>query len=157
MFSNDYIMRIIQQFIQALLAIIRARKADNHEQAWQLIQAASRRYLDTEILILLKYSPEQLLEHFKNDGYLDTEKCIFCAELFYELALSSESMNFKEAAERLKTHCLYLFVTAIPDNRAFQDNEYYLKVNSLIEELNGRVSEPLLKKIAHFQDFMKSK
>ena len=57
---------MIEQFIQAIVAIVKARKAGNYEEAFHQIQNASQRYLQADIRTLLNKTPEQLLEHFKS-------------------------------------------------------------------------------------------
>lgn len=59
---NSDIIRIIEQFIQAIVAIVSARRAGNYEEAFHQIQNASQRYLNTNISLFLNKTPEQLLE-----------------------------------------------------------------------------------------------
>src|ERR1700677_3899987 len=101
--NRDYIIRIIEQFIQAIVAIVTARKAGNYEQAFHQIQNASQRYLKTDITALLNMTPVQLLAHFKVGAkYLDTEQCLICADLIYEIAMICEAKQSEDACARSK-------------------------------------------------------
>jgi hypothetical protein len=62
--NSDYIIRIIEQFIQAIVAIVKARKAGNYEEAYHQIQNVSQRYLHTYISAFLNKTPAQYLKHF---------------------------------------------------------------------------------------------
>lgn len=136
--QNDYIMRIIEQFIQAIIAIVQRRKSGNYKEALELIQKASRYYLKTGIDMLLAYSPEQIVDHFKDsETYFDAERCILCADLLYELALINEALQQKEAATGLKATCLHLYQIAIPKEQRFQVPEYLEKISVLTNELEN--------------------
>ena len=136
--QRDYILRIIEQFIQALAAIIKSRRSGNYEEAFTLIQNAARYYLDRDINELLACSPDQLLEHFADDRQrIDTEKCMICSDLLHELASICVAKGHVEASLRLKVMCLNLYLTAIPKDKQFQYQQYYKHVDTIIEELEG--------------------
>jgi hypothetical protein len=135
--QNDYIMRIIEQFIQALLSIMQRRKAEDYKEARVLIQTTGRYLLRMDVNLLLLYDFDQILDHFKDfSDRLETQKCILGADLFYELALIEEAENNLAAALRLKTLCLHLYTIALPKEKQFQEARYFDKVAILIEELN---------------------
>jgi hypothetical protein len=129
----DNLTRKIEQFIQALVAIVLRRKEGNTKEAVELIQTASRFYLNTELSTLLSFTPEQMTAHFKTTANsLDTHKCVMCADLLYELALISEEQNQKEAARHLKACCLHLYRSAGPLDKPYEE-----KMNSLAAELES--------------------
>jgi hypothetical protein len=154
--NRDYIMRIIEQFVQALLAIIKARKAKNYEEAFHQIQHASQRYLHTDIVIFLKMSPEHLWEHFKDDSkYSDVEQCIICAELLYETALIFESKQCLDLSIHSKLLSLYLYLNVIPVDKQFQTQSYIDKVNELRIDLESEViPETVTKSFLTYQRFL---
>lgn len=137
--NSDYIMRMIEQFVRALAAIIRSRKAENYEEAVILIQNASQLYLNADILTLMKYSPDQLLNHFKSsDKDIDAERCLICAGLLYELALITEASQNVDASLHLKILSLNLYVNVIILEKQFRIPEYFNKVNGLIDALKDQ-------------------
>src|ERR1700722_9607567 len=116
--QKDYIMRAVEHFVQLLVSIIAKRKAGKYEEALEQIQTASRFYLKTDLSLLIYCSPDQLLNHFRRySGELDVEQCVLCADLLNELALLREAQNNSEEALRIKVLCLYLYVTAIPQDK----------------------------------------
>lgn len=137
--QSDYIMRIVEQFVKVLLSIMTARKAGNQEEAQKQIQMASRFYLKTDIDLLTLYSHEQLIGYFTDfEGRLDTERCVFCADLFYELALLHEARQETNDALRLKMVCLHLYSIAIPQDKQFQTPAYFEITRVLAESLKGQ-------------------
>lgn len=153
--NSDYIIRIIEQFIQAIVAIVTARKAGNYEQAFHQIQIASQRYLKTDITALLNKTPDQLLEHFKVGAkYLDTEQCVICADLIYEIALICESKQNEDTFTHSKMLCLNLYLNAIPKERQFQTRSYIERVRDLIKDLESKtLPKSMEESILAFQNF----
>lgn len=154
--NRDYIMRIIEQFVQALLMIIKARKAENYEEAFHRIKNASQRYLYTDIGAFLKMTPEQLWEHFKDGGkYSDLEQCIICAELLYETALILESRQYESLSLQSKILSLYLYLNVIPVEKQFQTQSYMDKVDELRVGFEGKVvPEIVTKSLLIYQGFL---
>lgn len=152
--NSDYIIRIIEQFIQAIVAIVTARKAGNYEQAFRQIQNASQRYLKTDIKTLLNKTPDQLLEHFKvGSKYLDTEQCVICADLIYEIALICDSKQSEDVSIHSKMLCLNLYLNAVPKEKQFQTQAYIERVKDLIKDLEDKtLSKSMEASILAFQN-----
>src|ERR1700722_12766551 len=154
--QNDYIMRIIQQFVQAILAIMRRRKAGEYKEAREQIRTAARYFLRTDINLLLLYNDEGILDHFKDSGNcLEFEKCVLGADLFYELALIEEAEKQPAAALRLKMLCLYLYTIAVPKKQQFQKPHYFEKISALIKELKDQpLSEEAMISLHSYENFL---
>ncbi len=153
--AKDYVLNMIEQFVLTLAAIARTRKAAYYEQALEQLQQTSQKYLNTDILKFLEYTPDELLNHFK-DGYnnLDTERCFYCAELLYELAMICEEKNNPEGAFRLKRMSLNLFAAAIPKDNQLQTQESLLKVDSIMNEMDDQnFSEIVLENVVNYRKF----
>lgn len=154
--QKDYIMRIVEQFVQALLAIMRRRKAGEYKEAREQVRTTARYLLRTDIDLLLLYDPDQILDHFKDfSDRLETEKCILGADLFHELALIEEAEKQPAAALRLKMLCLHLYTTALPKEQQFQEPQYFEKVATLIEELKDHpLSEKIQLSLRSYEEFI---
>lgn len=153
---NDYIMKIVEQFVQALLTITQRRKAHDYQEARQLVRTTGRSLLRMDIDILLLLTDDQILDQFKDfAGQLETQRCVFGADLFYELALIEEAELRTHAAKRLKTLSLYLYTHAIPKEPQFQQTAYYEKISALIEELEGSpLSDEALVNLENYTQFI---
>ncbi len=156
MMQKDYIMRIIEQFVQAILAIMRRRKDGEYKEAREQVRTAARYLLRMDIDLLLLFNNDHVLDHFKDfANRLDTEKCVLGADLFQELALIEEAEHQMNIAERLKVLCLYLYTTALPRERQFQKPEYFAKVAALIKELKDQsLSEEVQASVRSYEDFV---
>lgn len=154
--QQDYIMRIIEQFVQSITAIMRRRKAGEYKVAREQVRTAARYLLRTDIDLLLLFTDEYILDHFKDfTNCLETEKCVLGADLFHELALIEEVENQVANALRLKTLCLYLYTIALPKEQQFQKTEYFEKVADLIKELKDQqLSEKALKSLYCYEEFV---
>ena len=130
MFQRDYVMRIIQQFVQALLAVANLRREKKYEEAEVKLAAASRFYLKLEPELLLMGDTEWLLDHFTGvDGFLEAERCLMAADLLYE---QSCILRDKGApASQIEQRCLTLYEAALPYSEAFQTEERLKKIGAL--------------------------
>jgi hypothetical protein len=151
MFSNDYLMKMIAQFIRALSEIIRYRKEKNYEEALVHIKATSLRCLGTDIENLLKYSPDEIVNYFKGDA----EKNIMAAELIHELAHICDANEVHAESTHLKKLSLSLYMEAIPNDKQFQTEEYKKKATDLIHLLNNDLSSQNQNSLNRFKTFMK--
>ena len=156
---QDYIMRIIEQFVQALLAIMRRRKNGEYKEARKQVRIAARYLLRTDLKLLLLYGNDQILDHFKDlADRFETEKCVLGADLFHELALIEEAEKNQEAALRLKALCLHLYTTALPKEQQFQGPEYFEKVSALLEQLKEQsLSNEARQSLYFYEQFIKVK
>lgn len=136
--NKDYIMRMIEQFVQALVAIVTARKAENYEQAFHQIQNASLRFLKADIAALLNKTPDELIEYFTVGSTCDSEQSVICADLIYETALICESTQSDNVSIHFKMLSLNLYLNAIPLDKQFQTPFYMERVKNLVIDLKGK-------------------
>ena len=155
--QNDYIMRIIEQFVQALMAIAKNRKEGNYKEATEAVKTASRHYLRTDMDILfLTHTPDQVVDYFKDfTDYLDTERCVLFADLLCELALIHEAERKLEDSVRFRRIALHLYAIGIPKEVTFQSPQYFEKVAALIGELKEQIfSEKVLEGLRCYEAFL---
>lgn len=154
--QKDYIMRIVEQFVQAILAIMRHRKNGEYKEARKQVQTAARYLLKIDIDLLLLFNNDYILDHFKDfTNRLDTEKCVSGADLFHELALIEEAEHQMAIAQRLKILCLYLYTIALPKELQFQKPENLAKVAALIKQLKDQpLSEEVQASVHSYEEFV---
>lgn len=155
-FPSDYIMKIIEQFVQAIIRIIKLRKSGHHKEAIAQIQTASRFFLRADLHTLIYCSPDKILDQFRDlSGEINTQKCVLCADLLYELALVNEASQINADPVHLKTLCLNLYCFAIPKEEQFQTETYFAKVTNLISQLEDhRLSESIMANLRGYQQFL---
>lgn len=156
--QQDYIMRIVEQLVQAILAIMQRRKAGEYKEAREQVKTAVRYLLRTDLDLLLLYDNERILDHFKDlADRLETEKCVLGADLFYELALIEEAEQQSASAIRLKELCLYLYAIGLPKESQFQEPQHFEKISALIKGLrNQQLSEKAIENLHSFENFIES-
>jgi hypothetical protein len=152
---SDYIMRMVLQYIKALLAVMKSRKAEQYDEAYVQILQTSELYLGDNIDRLVVLSPNELLNYFKTaDDLFDSQRSVMCADLFYELAIICKAKGAVEAAVKIEKSALYLYTKAIPKETQFQDEERFSKIAELIENLKQQdLSVELKASIAEYNKF----
>ncbi|MBX9924597.1 MAG: hypothetical protein K2Y01_10855 [Rhabdochlamydiaceae bacterium] len=100
--QNDFIMRIIEQFVQVIQTIARRRQEGKYQEALQLIDQTCRSFLRTPLHILPFCDPEEILET------LDREHYALVEDLLQELLLIKEATQQQEGVQQIKTLCALL-------------------------------------------------
>lgn len=141
--QKDYILRMIEQFIEVLTSIIKSRSSGNPGKALEQICAASQFYLNSDISVFLHYTPDQLLAHFKvGSNQFDAESALICAELLFELAMITEGQTdeqeaFRPKALHLKKMALELYLKALSTDPEIPRADYLKKIANLKDELSA--------------------
>lgn len=145
---QDYIMRMIEQFVQAIASVMLRRKAGEYHAARKEAQTALRYFLKINTDLLFVYDSSQILNFLKDfSDSIEPEKCVVTADLFYELALVEEAEKNLEMAIHLKKTALHLYVEGILASPKFQTKDYLLKTKTLLENLkNTSLSEEIISK-----------
>lgn len=154
--QQDYIMRIVEQFAEMIASIFKKRKSGQVKEARELIRSASRHFLRVDLDFLFLYSPDQILDHFKDfSEQLDTERAVQCADLLHELALIEEAENNIAASTHLKILSLHLYTAALPFEKQFQIPSYFDKVSILIDELKDQALSPKIEaSLQSYKEFL---
>lgn len=160
--QKDYIMRMIEQFFDALAKIVHSRLHSNIDKAWEQIQVASQKYLNSDITYFLQLTPSQLLAFFKTGSSLDAEKAIVCADLLLEVcALCKQGIdNSKDDLKlaQIKVLALNLYASAIPEDDFFQGVEYFKKVETLVAELEfSSLQDDVKSNLSTYQNGIRTK
>jgi hypothetical protein len=84
MFTEDYLMRIINQAVAALLRIIGLKKSGDYPEAQQAIDQALEQLLGLRADMVKQLADKSLLEALTQHGQLDIERLALIADLFKE-------------------------------------------------------------------------
>ena len=114
MLTEDYIMRMINMAIAALLQAIGLRKAGEYTQAIVTIDQALEQLTGLRADLLLRLDDRALLNSLSIQGELDQERAILVADLCSEQSEVYLAQNRPEAAclSRVRALTLYLEATA---------------------------------------------
>lgn len=92
----DYIMRVIEQFVQVIQSIAKHRQEGKHQEAFQLIDQTCRNFLRTPLHVLPFCDPLEIIESLDREYYAAVE------DLLQELLLVKESSQQSEGIEQIR-------------------------------------------------------
>jgi tetratricopeptide (TPR) repeat protein len=84
MFTEDYILRIINQAVRAFLKIAGLKKDGDYQEAQQVIDQALEQLLGMRAEIIKQMDDESLLRALTQQGRLDIDRLALIADLFKE-------------------------------------------------------------------------
>jgi hypothetical protein len=145
MLTEDYIVRLINLGIRALLRIVGLRKSGDYEDALQLIDLTVEQLLGLKASTVKNLSDERLYDLLTRHDELDTQRLAIVADLLEQESLIFTAQNRVEEARediiRVIKFNLVLFFTDSTRDQA----ELKLKIISLAQnvELAGLDSDVL--------------
>lgn len=82
MFSEDYILRMINQAVAVLQHLLRLKRAGQHQQALQAVDVALETLLGLRASLLRQLDDEKMLSMLILNGELDLERLALLAQVF---------------------------------------------------------------------------
>jgi|HubBroStandDraft_6_1064221.scaffolds.fasta_scaffold09826_2 hypothetical protein len=135
---KDYIMRVIHQFIDALLKIFKLREEGKYEEALKEIDGACEMYLGLNARIMDIASDTTLLSLLTIGKELDTEKCLFLARLLNEQAQIFEVKKEDSKSYWSYTRSLRLYIESLILDRELRSEDNLADVSVIVARLEGR-------------------
>ncbi len=89
MFQRDYILRLVEQLIQAVQRIARRRAAGEDDRVDEELQAISRSAFGTPLELLASLPEDELMRILERDSKPDFERLALLARLFWERSLAT--------------------------------------------------------------------
>jgi tetratricopeptide (TPR) repeat protein len=109
---NDYIMRMIEQFVAVMASIAGLKKAGKTDEAASLVRSTAKQLLGLDYLFIDTLSAQGIAEMLKTNGMPDTDRYTALADLLKEdgdiLALKGETAK----AQNRYSKSLYLYLAA---------------------------------------------
>lgn len=137
MYQRDYIMRLIEQFGQALQRILKKREAEQFDAALYEISQAGKTLLGLDMTLLRVLDDRQIVEFLTTSDGLDSGRCLVIAELFLQEGEITALVG--DAEESLRDHIksLSLFLSALAENEQLRSETYFSKVEDLRQRLSA--------------------
>jgi hypothetical protein len=135
MLRNDYIMRMIEQFINALAQIQLYKKGEDYLRAFQASEETFQQLFGVNSAFFNMVPTEDLLSLLQTDGILDRDKTIMIAALLklegdiYEAQKDPEESSFRH----LKSLDLYL--EAFLCNSRIELAQHFSDIGELVSSL----------------------
>ena len=140
MFTEDYIMRMINQMVMVLASIIGLRKAGQYQEAQQLVNQSLEQLLGLDAGLVKQMDEASLLKVLYAQGELDKDRLYIIAELYEQEGLIfSDQENFPSADADFKRALLFYLEIALSET--FED---YPELPHKIRELDQRLEDQSL-------------
>ncbi len=93
MIRRDYMMRLIEQFSEALSKLLKLKESKNYGDALSLIGQTYEELLGFDSLFISSFGTDDLISIISTDGVPDVNKCIIIATLLKEEGEVFEAQN----------------------------------------------------------------
>ena len=137
MFEKDYIMRIVQQFVEFIIRIMFNVKKGNMQQARMDLEAAAERFLGLRIELILGLRNQNLVDLLSANGELDVQKAYFTAQLLFCEASVRDADGRKDAAA-VYVQALELFLLSLPRMKEVLEEDDAPGVDQVLAALGDR-------------------
>ena len=135
MFTEDYLMRIINQAIAVLMTVIGLRKAGKYSEAWQMIEQAIQQITGLPANLIDQMDDMSILSMLTTNGQLDIGRLAVLGDLYQEegailVKLGKPAPGIFANARALR----FLLETVLADDSDLSP-ESMVKIESLVHEL----------------------
>lgn len=156
MIRSDYIMRMIEQIVQALAKIIFNKKAGNLAEAEINLENAFNNIIGLNSLLVGTLSSQDIITllRINKDKQTAAVKCLFTAKLLKEKA-ELDALNKKNTGYEPDHHKildLFLYGIINNDNANIDVSIYYDDVNEIAQIINSELSPETRFELFRFYD-----
>lgn len=137
MYQRDYIMRLIEQFGQALQRILGVKEAKQFDAALHEISQAGKTLLGLDMTLLRALDDRQIVDFLTTSDGLDSGRCLVTAELFLQEGEITALLGEAEESIRNYSKSLSLFLSALDENKQLHNETYFSKVEDLRKRLSA--------------------
>jgi hypothetical protein len=135
MFTEDYLMRIINQVIAALMNAIGLRTAGKYTQARQVIEQAIQQLTGLDTSLVDQLDDASILSMLTTNGHLDVERLALLGDLYQEEGANSFEQGQPVQGTVAYTRALrFILEVALADDDHLSP-ENMIKIGSLVEKL----------------------
>jgi hypothetical protein len=137
MFTEDYLMRIINQAIAALMTVTGLKKAGKYSEAQQAIQQAIEQLMTLPANLVDQMDDGSILSMLTTQGQLDTGRLAILADLYKEQAEILFKLDQSVQGSIGYTRALRFNLEVALSESTPLSTENIGKVEVLIQQLNG--------------------
>jgi len=126
MIRRDYLMRLIEQFAEAISKILKLKKEKNYKKALSAIDKTYNELFGFNSLFINSYGTEDLISIVSTDGVPDINKCIIIATLLKEEGEIYEARNRKDISRMRYLKSLDIFLRGfLSESEIKMDADFY--------------------------------
>jgi len=145
-FQKDYLMRLIQQFIQGLIQVLTKRESGEIREAVDDLGEMYHSYLGLDRATIAQMTDHQLLSLFGGEENIGLDKCLMIAELFY-----SETQMASSDSDKYTMRALRFYLLAMKGTDMWDDSPAFEHFQELLSTIQfSDVPVELLKQLEKF-------
>jgi len=153
MFRKDYLMRLIEQFIQTLLQVLFKIKSGQITGATESLEVIYTSYLGLSRDAVAAMSDRQILALFGGEDRIGSDKCIMLAELFYAETLLLPSGASEDERNQLTLRAIRFYLNAMHKTDLWDGTEAREHFHTLLEICPlASIPAPLLRLLSDYYD-----
>jgi tetratricopeptide (TPR) repeat protein len=138
MFTEDHLMRIINQFIAVLMYAIGLRKAGKYSEARQVIEQAIQQITGLSADLIDQMDDEIVLSMLTTNGQLDIERLAVLGDLYLEKGGISFDLGQPDPGIFAYARALRFILEVVLANDSRLSPESMVKIETLVQKLDQK-------------------
>jgi len=135
MIRRDYLIRLIEQFAEALSRILKLKESKNYKEALSLIGQTYEELLGFDSLFINSFSTEDLISIIAIDGVPDVNKCIIIATLLKEEGNVYEAQNQADISYQRYLKSLDIFLRGLLSEGEIMLDYHSYELEKIVDKL----------------------
>lgn len=137
MITRDYFLRMIHMLAVVLARVLKLRETNQYDEAYDVIQQASRQFVGMDAKMLDSLSDAELIRLLALGDRFDVEKCVVAAELLRMAGELEELQGKHDESYESSVRSLNLYLELLFRETGAMPKEFFEKVDLLIESLSS--------------------
>ena len=146
MIQRDYLMRLIEQFTEAISRILKLKKGKNYKKALSAIDQTYNELFGFNSLLINSYGTDDLISIISTDGIPDVNKCIIIATLLKEEGEIFEAQKQKNISLMRNSKSLDVFLRGFLSDSEIEMDASSYDLEKVVEKLGKKNLTPEIKK-----------
>lgn len=135
MIRRDYLMRLIEQFAEAVSKLLKLKEDKNYEEALSLIGQTYDELLGFDSLFINSFSTDDLISIISIDGVPDVNKCIIIATLLKEEGEVYEAQNQEDMSRMRYLKSLDVFLRGFLSEGEIKMDTHCYELEKIVDKL----------------------
>jgi hypothetical protein len=135
MFTEDYLMRIINQVLAALMNAIGLRKAGKYSEARQVIEQAIQQLTGLSVSLIDPLDDASILSMLTTNGQLDIERLAVLGDLYQEESTLSFELGQPDRGIFATTRALRFILEVVLADDSHLSPDGMVKIETLVQKL----------------------
>ncbi len=146
MIRRDYLMRLIEQFAEAVSKLLKLKEDKNYEEALSLIGQTYDELLGFDSLFINSFSTDDLISIISIDGVPDVNKCIIIATLLKEEGEVYEAQNQEDMSRMRFLKSLDIFLRGLLSEGEIMLDYHSYELEKIVDKIGKENLTPDIRK-----------